>query len=282
MAVRLKVTRTGLRVQFSGPDLLAACSRGLFVPYTRVLGVRVMTRADAVASSPRLPCPGLWWSQRYRAGCWGVGERRQLWSARQGTHVVVIYLTGRPFHRVVVEVDEPERAHRRIDAALLHSKKTSARRSIRGHRRSATDLPAPDPARADQRRPPQPPRHRTPNRDRDRDRDRDHVPAAAPRRPDSSEQPRTPAGESTPATAPDLEGPREAGTRSRESVSPTSAAPPQWSSSATAGGTHHDLAPTEHPPPSEIDPSVAARLRLYEYRSSRSRGQDPNWTRLDA
>lgn len=254
MAVRLEVTQTGLRVQFSGPDLLAACSRGLFVPYTRVLGVRVMTRADAVASSPRLPCPGLWWSRRYRAGCWGVGERRQLWSARQGTHVVVIYLTGRPFHRVVVEVDEPERAHSRLDAALLHSKKTSPRRSLRGHRRSATGLPDADPARADQRRP----RHRTPNRDLD------PVPAhAAPRRrPDSSEQPRTPAGESTPATAPDLRGPREAGTRPRESVSPTSAAPPRWSSSAATGGTHHGLAATEPPPPSEIDPSVAARLRL--------------------
>ncbi|GAA4878869.1 hypothetical protein GCM10023203_31790 [Actinomycetospora straminea] len=149
MAVRLEVTRTGLRVHFSGPDVLAACSRGLFVPYTRVLGIRVMTRADAVASSPHLPCPGLWWWQRYRAGCWGVGERRQLWSARLGTDVVVIYLSGRPFHRVVVEVDEPERAHRRIDAALLHSKKTSPRRALRGHRRSSIEQSIPEPAGAD-------------------------------------------------------------------------------------------------------------------------------------
>ncbi|MDD7942899.1 hypothetical protein PHK61_31265 [Actinomycetospora lutea] len=228
MAVRLEVTPTGLRVHFSGTDLLAACSQGLFVPYTRVLGVRVMTRADAVASSPRFPSPGLWWSQRYRAGCWGVGERRQLWSARQGTHVVVIYLTGRPFHRVVVEVDEPERAHRRIDAALLRSKKTSARRSIRSHRRSA------------------------------------------------------PARGSASAMAPLLEGQREAGSRSCESVSPTPAPPPPWSSSAIASGTHHDRAATEDSAPSEIDPSVAARLRLYEYRSSLSRGQHPNRTCLDA
>ena len=161
MAVRLEVTLTGLRVQFSGADLVAACSRGLVLPFNRILGVRVMARADAVASSPRLPCPGLWWSQRYRAGCWGIGERRQLWSARQSAQVVVIYLTGRPFHRVVVDVDEPERAHRQIDAALLHSKKTSARRSLRNHEPSITNHPALDPACAEQR----PQRRRPPRQD---------------------------------------------------------------------------------------------------------------------
>jgi hypothetical protein len=234
MAVRLEVTRTGLLVHFSGADLIAACSRGLFVPYTRVLGVRVMTRADAVASSPHLPCPGLWWTQRYRAGCWGVGERRQLWSVREGMQVVVIYLTGRPFHRMVVEVDEPDRAHRRIDAALLHSKKTSPRRSLRSHRRSRIEQPGPEPARADQHRL----RHRTPNRDLDQ------VPAhAAPPRLETGSAPES---------------------------SPTSAAPPRWSRTATAGDTRGDLAVTEHPPPGGIDPIVAARLRLYEYRSSRA------------
>jgi hypothetical protein len=91
MAVRLDVELSGVRVQFSGADLVAACSRGLFLPFTRILGVRVMTRPDAVASSPRFPCPGFWWSRRYRAGCWGIGERRQLWSARQSARVVVIY-----------------------------------------------------------------------------------------------------------------------------------------------------------------------------------------------
>jgi hypothetical protein len=208
MAVRLEVTRTGLLVHFSGADLIAACSRGLFVPYTRVLGVRVMTRADAVASSPHLP--------------------------REGMQVVVIYLTGRPFHRMVVEVDEPDRAHRRIDAALLHSKKTSPRRSLRSHRRSRIEQPGPEPARADQHRP----RHRTPNRDLDQ------VPAhAAPPRLETGSAPES---------------------------SPTSAAPPRWSRTATAGDTRGDLAVTEHPPPGGIDPIVAARLRLYEYRSSRA------------
>jgi hypothetical protein len=45
---------------------------------------------------------------------------------------VVVYLSGRPFHRVVVDVADPQRTHRGIEAALLHSKTTSARQSLRG------------------------------------------------------------------------------------------------------------------------------------------------------
>lgn len=240
MAVRLEATLTGLHVRFSGADLVAAFSRGLFLPYTRILGARVMTRADAVASSPRFPCPGLWWSRRYRAGCWGVGERRQLWSAREGTHVVVIYLTGRPFHRVVVDVDQPEQAHRRIDAALLHSKKTGPRRSIRRHRRSANGHADLGPARADGGRQ----QHPGPNRDR--------VPAhAAPRRTAPGEQPHSAAPES--ASAERTASGREASSGAR--------------TPAHGSVAHHTQGwPATELSPSEIDPDVAARLRLYRYR----------------
>jgi hypothetical protein len=131
MAIRLDVTRSGLRVQFTGTDLVAACSGGLDVPFERIVGTRVMARDDAVASSPRFPCPGSWWPGRCRAGSWGIGERRQLWGVRQGTHVVVIYLSGRPYHRVVVDVEDPQRAHHAVEAALLRSKKVSARYSLR-------------------------------------------------------------------------------------------------------------------------------------------------------
>lgn len=139
MAIHLDVTPAGLHVQFTGVDLVAACSRGLDIPFERIIGTRVMTRADAIASSPRLPCPGSWWPTRLRAGSWGIGERRQLWGVHQGAEVVVIYLSGRPFHRVVVDVEDPQRAHRSIEAALLHSKKTSARRSLRSLLPAATD-----------------------------------------------------------------------------------------------------------------------------------------------
>lgn len=131
MTVHVDVESTGLRVRFSGIDLVTGGRRELFVPFERVLGTRVLTRADAVASSPRLACPGWWWPRRARVGSWGIGERRQLWSVRRAGRVVVVYLSGRPFHRVVVEVEDPDGAHRRLDAALLRSKSTSARRSLR-------------------------------------------------------------------------------------------------------------------------------------------------------
>ena len=217
MAVNLDVTATELRVRFSGADVIAACSRGLCLPFNRILGIRVMTRSDAVASSPGLPCPGFSWSQHYRAGCWGIGQRRQLWSARRGPHVVVIYLTGRPFHRVVVDVDEPEQTHRRIDAALLHSKKSSARRSLRNHRPSTTRA----------------------------------------FRGTTSAEPLTMG----------LQGPSGVGTRSGEPV-------PRVGDPAEHGRAQRRTAPDADDPTAtgaslsdEIDPSVAARLRLYEYRT---------------
>ncbi|NMO93901.1 hypothetical protein [Actinomycetospora sp. TBRC 11914] len=141
MATSLAVTPTGLRVRFTGPDRVAACSRGLHVPFPRIIGSRVMTRRDAVASSPHLPCPGAWWPGALRVGAWGIGERRQLWAVRRSTYVVVVYLSGRPFHRVVLDVEDPRGVHRAIEAALLESKRTSARESLRDLLAARDDVP---------------------------------------------------------------------------------------------------------------------------------------------
>lgn len=130
MAVRLEVADGGVAVRLSGVDAVAALSRGLFLPFERIVGTRVMVRGDAVASGPRLPCPGLWWPGGMRSGCWGWGERRQLWCVRRGGSVLVVYLAGRPFHRLVVEVDDPGSVHRDVDAALLRSKIAAARRTV--------------------------------------------------------------------------------------------------------------------------------------------------------
>ncbi|MDD7941547.1 hypothetical protein PHK61_24300 [Actinomycetospora lutea] len=144
MAVRLDIVSTGFTVRFRGIDLVAGCGRDLFVPFERVVGTRVLARADALASSPRLASPGLWWPGRLRTGAWGIGERRQLWAVRRGAELVVVYLSGRPFHRVVVEVEEPRWAHLRLEAALRRSKETAPRRSLGGagtarRRDTATD-----------------------------------------------------------------------------------------------------------------------------------------------
>jgi hypothetical protein len=265
MAVRLDVEPMGLRVQFSGVDLVAACSRGLFVPFTRILGARVMTRSDALASSPRLPCPGFWWPRRYRAGCWGVGERRQLWSARQNAHVLVVYLTGRPFHRLVVEVGEPERAHRRVDAALLHSKETSARRSIRDHSRSITDQPVLDPARAHERQQRHwPPRH--------------EVYQTAPARSSAL----------TSVDAAGGGGPSGTRTRSGAAVSHRGGPAQDDRTRRRPATGDHDLRVSELSPPTEPHPSAAARLRSYDHRAREkergrhSSGPESASTRLDS
>jgi len=139
MTISLVVLPTGLRVQFTGADRIAAGSRGLDVPFERIVGSRVMTRGAAMASSPRLPCPGSWWPGRLRAGSRGVGESRQLWAVRRGAHVLVVYLSGRPFHRVVVDVEDPQRTHRGIEAVLLHSKKNTVRQSLRDLLRGGGD-----------------------------------------------------------------------------------------------------------------------------------------------
>jgi hypothetical protein len=132
MAISLAVTPTGLRMRFTGIDRVAAYSRGLDVSFGRIVGSRVMTRDEAVASSPHMPCPGSWWPGRLRAGSWGIGERRQLWGVRRSPRVIVVYLSGRPFHRLVVDVEEPDGTHRAVETALLQSKKAQARRSLRG------------------------------------------------------------------------------------------------------------------------------------------------------
>lgn len=139
MAIELVVTPTGLELCFTGVDRAAAGRRGLHVPFERIVGSRAMPRADAVASSPRLPSPGLWWPGRFRAGCWGIGERRQLWAVRGGADVVVVYLSGRPFHRLVVETADCRRTQRSLEAALLRSKKTAARASMRAVLRGRGD-----------------------------------------------------------------------------------------------------------------------------------------------
>jgi hypothetical protein len=134
VTVRLDVDPSGFVVRLSGVDVLAGGRRALAVPFARVVGVRVMSRADALASSPRLAAPAAWWPRRYRTGCWGIGERRQFWAVHGGADLVVVYLSGRPFHRVVADVPEPHLTHRRLDAALLSSKQHAPRRPWRGRR----------------------------------------------------------------------------------------------------------------------------------------------------
>lgn len=118
MAVQLRVTEHGLLVRFTGSDRVWACKAGVSLPMNRVLMARPMERRDAVAGSPRVHLPGICVPGVIRAGSYGVGERRQLWMVHGAERLLAIYLRGVPYHRVVVEVEDPEAASRTINEAL--------------------------------------------------------------------------------------------------------------------------------------------------------------------
>jgi hypothetical protein len=118
MAVQLRVTADGVVVRFSGADRVWACCRGVYLPLSRVLLARTLDRRAAVAASPRVHLPGVSVPKVLRAGSYGVGERRQLWMVRGAEQLLAIYLRGDPYHRVVVEVPDPDETSRTINEAL--------------------------------------------------------------------------------------------------------------------------------------------------------------------
>jgi hypothetical protein len=118
MGVQTRVTEHGVLLRFTGRDRVYACRGGVFLPIDRVQGARTLGRRDAVAASPRVHLPGISVPGMLRAGAYGVGERRQLWMVHAATTLLAIYLRGVPFHRVVVEVEDPEELSRIINAAL--------------------------------------------------------------------------------------------------------------------------------------------------------------------
>ena len=118
MGVQLRVTEHGVVVRFTGRDRLFACRRGLTLPMNRVLMARPMDRGDLVAASPRVHLPGVSVPGVLRAGSWGVGERRQLWMVHRARRLLAIYLRGDPYHRIVVEVEDPDSSSRVINDAL--------------------------------------------------------------------------------------------------------------------------------------------------------------------
>ena len=118
MGVHTRVTEQGVLLRFSGRDRVYAFRAGLFLPMDRVLGARTLGSRDAVVASPRVHLPGISVPGLLRAGTYGVGERRQLWMVHAATTLLAIYLRGEPYHRVVVEVDDPETLSRVINEAI--------------------------------------------------------------------------------------------------------------------------------------------------------------------
>ena len=96
MAVLLRVTEDGVVVRFTGSDRVWACRSGVYLPMSRVLGAREMSRRDAVSASPRVHLPGVSVPRMLRAGSFGVGERRQHVEQHQ---VAAVVPTRQRLHR---------------------------------------------------------------------------------------------------------------------------------------------------------------------------------------
>ena len=105
-------------VRFTGVDRWWALSSGIVLPTWRVLGARVLSRSAAIAACPARDLPGLGWPGVLRAGCYGIGQARQLWLVHRTGSVLAIYLRGEPYHRVVIEVSNPESLSRDINNAI--------------------------------------------------------------------------------------------------------------------------------------------------------------------
>lgn len=95
-----------LHLQLTGLTLLLAHRRTLVVPRDRVHRAFVLGRQFAISACPRFPMLG-WSSIRRRIGTFGIGESAQLWLVGRRSVVVALYLRGEPYHRIVLECDEP-------------------------------------------------------------------------------------------------------------------------------------------------------------------------------
>lgn len=118
MGVTVGVDAGRVHIRFCGMDRVWALSRGITLPVGRILGAGALPRREAVEACPKLRLPGSAWPGRLHAGSYGLGDNRELWCAHRAQEVLVIDLRGRPYRRVVVEVDNPKERAGRITAAV--------------------------------------------------------------------------------------------------------------------------------------------------------------------
>lgn len=118
MAVEIEVDTQRLRVRMTGWDRLWAVSTGVDVPISTVSGVRPVSREEAFAKGPGLRFPGSYWPGVIKAGTYLSREHgRSLWCAHRAERLLLIELAGHWYQRLILEVDEPERASRAIARA---------------------------------------------------------------------------------------------------------------------------------------------------------------------
>ena len=107
-----------VRVRFSGADRFWALSGGITLPVHRIRDAKVLPRRDAAKACPKMRLPGSYWPRRLHAGSYGFGAKRQLWCVHRAEEVLAVDLRGRPYARLVVEVEHPKERAGRINGAV--------------------------------------------------------------------------------------------------------------------------------------------------------------------
>ncbi len=116
VSVTVNVVPDGVDITFAGADRLWTLSRGIILPRARIRSVRVADRRATAKECPALRLPGGYLPGVLHTGSYGTGDKRQLWCVHRASEVLVLELTGSPYCRVVLEVDDPAAVRKRIIA----------------------------------------------------------------------------------------------------------------------------------------------------------------------
>jgi hypothetical protein len=118
----IEINNEYLDITFTGWDRVWTLKERLSIPLSHV-------RRVAVQSSPpmnwkNLRAPGTSWPGKIRAGSYWSWETHEwsFWNIRKANRVVVIELEGEKYSRLVLEVDDPQRAMEMIDVAMMESR----------------------------------------------------------------------------------------------------------------------------------------------------------------
>lgn len=114
MPVDVEIDPSAVTVRFRGSDRFWAFSRGIVLPWERIVRATAVDRTEAEKSASWLRMGGSYIPRRLHAGRYGLGDRRQLWCVRRAGRVLAIDVVGRP-SRLVIEVSDPDGTAREIE-----------------------------------------------------------------------------------------------------------------------------------------------------------------------
>ncbi|HEY0358201.1 MAG TPA: hypothetical protein VGD11_06440 [Mycobacteriales bacterium] len=110
-----------LHVAFGGLDAVWTCRRHVDLPLSAVDGVRVLSRAEALADKPLLRAPGTYLPGVIVAGTYRApGRRPQLWCVHAADEVLAIDLNPEArYERIVLEFADPAAVGAELSRELL-------------------------------------------------------------------------------------------------------------------------------------------------------------------